>query len=197
MALATPNARALRLRALSGLVGTCALWGMSFPVMKALALHVSGRAPGISTWFVAAATVVLRFGSGALLLGLLSWSKPTAQELKQAVLLAVFSGGGMLLQMDALNFSPASTCAFLTQGYIVILPLVAAVGARAWPHQKTTWCVLLSSLGLAVLSRFDWVSLQLGRGEAETLLAACCFAVQIWRWTRAYSVRTVHTSSAR
>jgi len=170
---------ARRLQALLGLIMTCALWALSFPVMKALGLHLGALAPGISTWFVAAATVVARFGSGAVVLALVGWSRPRASELRQGLLLGVFSGAGMLLQMDALNFSPASTSAFLTQGYIVILPLVAALLTRAWPPAKTVLCVALSTTGLAILSGFDWVSLRLGRGEAETLLAACSFAVQI------------------
>ena len=59
---------ALRVRALLGLIGTCSLWGLSFPTMKALGMYLSMQAPGISTWFVAATTVVLRFGLGAILL---------------------------------------------------------------------------------------------------------------------------------
>jgi drug/metabolite transporter (DMT)-like permease len=175
---ALPNP-ALRVRALFGLVGTCALWGVSFPVMKALGLHLSLQAPGVSTWFVAAATVALRFGLGAIVLAIPGYSRPTKDELAQGCLIAVFSAAGMLLQMDALNFSSASTSAFLTQGYIVILPLVAAFTGRAWPPMKTIVCVGLSTIGLSLLSGFDWVSLRLGRGEAETLLAACAFAVQI------------------
>jgi drug/metabolite transporter (DMT)-like permease len=170
---------ALRLRALLGLVGTCALWGVSFPTMKALGLYLSAQAPGISTWFVAATTVVLRFGLGAVLLAISSYSRPTKDELVQGCLIAVFSSAGMLLQMDALNFSSASTSAFLTQGYIVILPVVAAIGGRVWPQAKTVVCVSVSAIGLGLLSGFDWVGLRLGRGETETLLAACCFAAQI------------------
>ena len=176
--VALPN-RALRLRALLGLIGTCALWGVSFPVMKALGLQLSAQAPGISTWFVASTTVVLRFGLGAVLLAISSHSRPTKDELVQGGAIAVFSALGMLLQMDALNFSPASTSAFLTQGYIVILPLVTALSARVWPPAKTVLCVGVSALGLSLLSGFDWVTLRLGRGETETLLAACSFAVQI------------------
>jgi drug/metabolite transporter (DMT)-like permease len=170
---------ALRLRALLGLIGTCALWGVSFPAMKALGLHLSAEAPGSSTWFVAATTVVLRFGLGAILLALSSYQRPTKDELAQGCLIGLFSAVGMLLQMDALNFSPASTSAFLTQGYIVILPVVAALSGRVWPQGKTILCVSVSTLGLGLLSGFDWVSLRLGRGETETLLAACCFAAQI------------------
>lgn len=169
----------LRLRALLGLIATCALWGVSFPVMKALALLLSAQMPGISTWFVAATTVVIRFGFGAILLALSSYSRPTRGELAQGCWIAVFSAIGMLLQMDALNFSPASTSAFLTQGYIVILPLVAALSGRVWPPAKTIVCVCVSTVGLGLLSGFDWTGLRLGRGEAETLLAACSFAVQI------------------
>ena len=170
---------ALRIRALFGLIATCALWGLSFPVMKAFGLYLSAHTPGISTWFVAAVTVVLRFGLGAILLASSGYSRPTKNELVQGCLIAVFSAAGMLLQMDALNFSAASTSAFLTQGYIVILPLVAAVTGRTWPKAKTIVCVCVSTVGLALLSGFDWVSLRLGRGETETLLAACSFAVQI------------------
>lgn len=147
--------------------------------MKALGLYLSAEAPGISTWFVAAATVVLRFGLGAILLAISSYVRPTKDELVQGCLIAVFSAAGMLLQMDALNFSSASTSAFLTQGYIVILPVAAAVTGRVWPKAKTIVCVCVSTVGLGLLSGFDWVSLRLGRGETETLLAACSFAMQI------------------
>lgn len=168
-----------RLRALFGLIGCCALWGLSFPVIKALGLHLSARAPGINTWFASAATVVVRFGIGAIFLAAFGFSRPTRRELGQGLSISVFSAIGMVLQMDALNFSSASTSAFLTQGYIVILPLVAAGVARALPPLKTIVCVAMSALGLAILSGFDWSGVHLGRGESETLLAACSFAVQI------------------
>src|SRR4051794_29038703 len=167
------------MKAVFGLVSCCALWGLSFPTMKTLGLFVSAQAPGISTWFVAAATVVVRFGVGAVLLALFGWSRPRRSELVQGLSLGAFSGAGMLFQMDALNFTAASTSAFLTQGYVVLLPLMAALSARAWPARKTIFCVGLSTIGLAVLSGFDWSSLRLGRGETETLLAACAFAGQI------------------
>lgn len=170
---------ARRFTALIGLVATCALWGLSFPVMKAFGLYAELRAPGVSTWFVAALTVVVRFGASALILAVLGFDRPRRSELSQGAILGLFSASGMLLQMDALNFAQASVSAFLTQGYIVILPVIAAVAARALPRLKTVLCVALSVTGLAILSGFDLNHLRLGRGEAETLLAACAFAVQI------------------
>ncbi|HEY2404976.1 MAG TPA: EamA family transporter, partial [Polyangiaceae bacterium] len=104
---------------------------------------------------------------------------PNRAERAQGFGLAVSSGIGMLFQMDGLSYTSASTSAFLTQGYVVILPIVAAIGSRAWPSARIALCVLTICVGLGVLSRFDLATLGLGRGETETLLAACCFAVQI------------------
>lgn len=170
---------ARKLSALTGLVATCALWGLSFPVMKAFGLYAELRAPGISTWFVAASTVVVRFGVSALILAASGFGRPRRSELVQGMILGSFSAIGMLLQMDALNFTQASVSAFLTQGYIVILPVIGAIAARSLPRPKTVLCIALSVTGLAVLSGFDGSLLRLGRGETETLLAACSFAVQI------------------
>ena len=171
--------RSSRLCAFLALVCTCALWGLSFPAMKALGLHLAALDPGISTWFAAAATLVVRFGSSAALLASFAWRRPTGAEWRQGLWLGLFSGTGMLFQMDALNFTAASTGAFLTQGYIVVLPLVAAVAARALPSPKIVVCVLTIASGLAVLSGFELTRMRLGRGETETLLASLCFAAQI------------------
>jgi drug/metabolite transporter (DMT)-like permease len=179
VSLALAQIRRSRVRALLALMTTCALWGLSFPTMKALGLHVSLLDPRVSTWFVAAATLVLRFGSSAALLALSGLPRPTRAEWRQGLWISLFAGTGMLFQMDALNFTSASTGAFLTQGYIVILPIVAAISARALPSLKITLCALTIAAGLAVLSGFDWSALRLGRGETETLMAAFCFTFQI------------------
>jgi drug/metabolite transporter (DMT)-like permease len=168
-----------RVRALFGLVGTCALWGLSFPAMKTLGFHMAALDARVSSWFVAAATLVLRFGVSALLVALFGLPRPSAHEWRQGLWMGLFTGAGMLLQMDALSYTSASTSAFLTQGYIVVLPLVAALSARRLPTAKIAACVVTIAAGLAVLSGFDWSHLRLGRGESETLGAALCFACQI------------------
>lgn len=174
-----PPSRAIRARALGALVCTCALWSLSFSTMKALGLHLAQLDARVSTWFVAAATLVVRFGVSAILVALFGLPRPTRKECLQGAILGLFTGLGMLFQMDALSFTSASTSAFLTQGYIVILPVFSVLSARVWPSPKIALCVLTIAAGLAVLSGFDWAHLRLGRGEAETLLAALCFAFQI------------------
>lgn len=168
-----------RLRAMLALVATCALWAVSFPAMKTLGLHASALDPGVSTWFVASATLIVRFGLAAALLTFFGLRRPTRSEWRQGLVMGLFTGTGMLFQVDALSFTSVSTSAFLTQGYIVILPLVVAFSARTLPSLKIALCVLTIAAGLALLSGFDWSRLRLGRGETETLLAALCFAFQI------------------
>jgi drug/metabolite transporter (DMT)-like permease len=67
----------------------------------------------------------------------------------------------------------------LTQGYVLLLPLIAGLSARRWPPRRILGCAALAVFGLTVLSGFEPATLTLGRGEAETLGAALCFTAQI------------------
>ncbi len=84
--------------------------------MKTLGLQLAALHGGISTWFVAAATLIVRFGSSAVLLAFSGLARPTAKEWQQALLMGLFTGTGMLFQMDAHASIPqassASTSAF-------------------------------------------------------------------------------------
>jgi drug/metabolite transporter (DMT)-like permease len=166
-------------RAALALLLACALWGMSFPLMKTLNAAALSSAPGMSGWFVSALMVALRFVVAAILLVVFRPVLPSRDELVQGVLLGVVTGAGMLLQTDALTYTEASTSAFLTQGYVVLLPVVAFVMTRVAPPARVVLCAGLVLVGLAVLARFDPSTLSLGRGELETLGAATCFTAQI------------------
>ena len=147
--------------------------------MKALGQELVSRDAGVSSWFVASASLVVRFGLGALVLLVARSARPTRSELVQGLGLALSSGIGMLFQMDGLSYTAASTSAFLTQGYVVILSVVAAVRERRLPSARIALCVLTICVGLGLLAHFNPSTLALGRGETETLCAAACFAVQI------------------
>lgn len=174
-----PSNSAERTRASLGLFAACALWGLSFPLSKALSQAALSAAPALSTWFVAAVVLSGRFVLAALVLLVLRPATVTRSELAQGAGLGVFLGLGVLLQMDGLNYTEASTSAFLTQGYVVILPLVALVAERRLPSGRVLCAVAMVLGGLWILSRFELEGLKLGRGEAETLLAAVFFAFQI------------------
>jgi drug/metabolite transporter (DMT)-like permease len=148
--------------------------------MKAFGLRAGLVGPSLSGWFVSACLLAGRFLLGALALCLFGRQRPSRAELVQGGLIGGFAAIGHVLQTDGLSFTEASTSAFLTQGYVVVLPLLAALEARRWPERRVGLAVSLNLVGLAILARFDPRTMTLGRGEAETLVAACAFAGQIF-----------------
>ena len=100
-------------------------------------------------------------------------------QLAQGLGLGFFGGVGILLQMDGLAHTPASTSAFLTQFYCLLIPLWVAWRHRAAPKITVLVSSILVLTGVAILARFDWHEFKLGRGEAETLLSTVFFAAQI------------------
>lgn len=165
--------------ALLGLVIACVFWGIGFPLTKAFALRAQVEAPGASSWFVAAVLIVGRFLAAAAVVGVVDRRRPERLEWEQGGWLGIVTGLGVVLQTDGLSYTSASTSAFLTQGYVVVLPVVAGLGARRFPELRVLGAVMASVLGLAVLSGFSPSALALGRGEAETLGAAMLFTAQI------------------
>ena len=157
-------------------------WAMSFPLMKAVGQVVGRDVPGASSWFYTAMMIMPRFCLAALVLalalgrGLLTMS---AAEWRQGAMLGGFAGFGMLLQADGLQFVPASTSAFLSQFFAILIPLWIAVRTRRNPGLWVWGCASMVLVGVAVLGRFDWHAMRMGRGEAETLLASVFFMGQI------------------
>lgn len=163
------------------LIVACALWGLSFPLVRALHLEQEHRLPGSSSEFFAAWLQVVRFSLAALLLTvpLLRRSRITRLEVRQGLLLALWGGLGMGLQADALAHTDASTSAFLTQAYCVFLPLWLCLRLRVAPNIRTVLATLMVLLGGAILAGLRPDKLTLGRGEVETVLAALLFTFQI------------------
>lgn len=174
---------ALHRRAVLMLVLTTLLWGASFPLVKAIALAHQAVLPASGTWFITAYTVAPRFllGSAVLLLVLGRQLRTfTRLELKQGLLIGLAVGAGMLFQNDGLQFTSASTSAFLTQIYSVMIPLWIAWRLRRRPPGIVLLCCALVLPGVAVLGRFDFRTLHLGRGEVETLVSSVFFMMQIF-----------------
>ena len=157
-------------------------WGLSFPLIKSVLLLHERIIPEAGTWFSAIYTVAPRFLLAFLVLMALkplAWRGVTRGELKQGLVIGLFASAGMLLQNDALQFTSASTSAFLTQFYAILIPIYVAVRARRNPGGRVWLSCALVLAGVAILGRFDWRQLHLGRGEWETLLASVFFMGQI------------------
>ncbi len=163
------------------LILACALWAMSFPLVKVLHLEQSARIPGVSSWFLASWMQVARFGLGALVLlpFVIGRKRPTRNEIRQGIVLALWGGAGMWLQANALAYTEASTAAFLTQAYCIFLPLWSCLRLREKPGTRVLAATLLVIGGGAVLSGLRPGNFRLGRGEIEILCSAFLFTFQI------------------
>ena len=173
--------------AILALVIASACWGLSFPIMHALSAAQSHLLPGVSSWFISSWCLTLRFFIAALMVGtwylwrgqLRGW---TRLEIAQAVGLGIFTACGMLLQMDGLSYTSASSSAFITQSYCFILPVFFAFRDRRLPFWPVTLGCVMVLFGIGILSGVDLRNMVLGRGEWETLGAAVFFSAQIL-WT--------------
>jgi drug/metabolite transporter (DMT)-like permease len=170
------------LRAIAMLLLTNFFWGVSFPLIKALTLLQAKLQPEAGPWFAATMTVAPRFLIAvAIMLALRPrecW-RGTAREWRQGILLGLFAAAGMLLQNDGLQYTAASTSAFLTQFSAILIPVWVAGRTRRNPGARVWCCGLLVLAGVAIIGRFDWRELRFGRGEWETLLSSLFFMGQI------------------
>jgi len=176
----TPAAQ--RTQAVLMLVLATFFWGISFPVIKALGLVHERIMPGAGTWFITAMNLAPRFLLATVVLILLAGRgvlDVTRRELKQGLALGLFAAAGMLFQSDGLQFTEASTSAFLTQFYAIMIPVYLALRTRRNPGAHVWLCCVLVLAGVAILGRFDWRELRFGRGEWETLLSSVFFMGQI------------------
>lgn len=166
------------------LILATAFWGLSFPLVKGLALLHERLLPGSDTWFITTMALVPRFLLAALLLAVWQMARSgtlhcTRKELQQGGVIGLFSAAGMIFQSDGLQFTSASTSAFLTQLYVIIIPLHLAVRTRRNPGATVWMSVSLVVAGAAILGNFDWEALRFGRGEWETMLCSVFFTGQI------------------
>ena len=173
----------LRFQAILMLFLATLCWSCSFVLIKSIALDYHARLPQRGSEFITCLIMVFRFGGAALIVlffCLATLRRLIWLEIWQGVGLAAIGGLGLWIQMDGLNYTLASTSAFLTQLYCVFIPFSVAAGTRRWPSLRIVVSCGLVVVGSAVLAQLDWKNLKLGRGEIETILASVVFAAQIF-----------------
>lgn len=187
-------------RALPWMFAAMVCSGVGFVIGKASLLMQAPLVAGESSWFIAAQNLAPRFLiTAAVLVGMggRATLRLTDGEWKQAVFMAFFSFLGCALQVDAMQYTSASTAAFLSQFYAILLPVWVAIGERKAPSRLAVAAMILVVIGTAVLAGVRWDHFQLGRGEAETLLAALSFSVLIYSlsWRRHAAHRAEATTA--
>jgi drug/metabolite transporter (DMT)-like permease len=145
-----------------------------------LAQHIA--APGVSTATLACADMAVRFLVATLVL-LPFYGRElltvTPREWSQAIGLAFFAGAGLYLQSVGLAWTDASVCAFLTQLYTLLVPLLVACRDRRWPTLRTVAACLLVLLGAALLSPGLMTHFVLALGELVIIASTVFIAGQI------------------
>lgn len=179
--MSAPRSR-VHARAAAMLVLATACWAVSFPVMRVLPFHQKVLVPDGDSWFFSALGVGYRFlAAGLCLIPLCGRGLRglTRNEIAQGVGLGVFGSLGMLFQMDGLAHTSASTSAFLTQCYVLVLPLWQSLVERRPPSRPVIAGCVVVVAGVAILQGMTWQNLRLGRGEIETVIASLFFTGQI------------------
>ena len=167
--------------------------------MKALAQVGLAHQPGASSLFLSFLCVAIRFTAAGVLLGLSCLaSRPlfTRLEWEQGLGIGVMGGIGLVLQMDGMSYTLASTSAFLTQAYCVIIPLWFSLLHRKPPVPRVVGACLLTLVGAAVLAGLGTEGFRFGRGEWETLAGSLSFTGQIlWLERPRYRVNRARHST--
>ena len=174
--------RSQEFKAVAALLLATACWGFSFPLMKGLVLSQQHLLPAANVWFITAETLTVRFAISAVVMALVCAYRLrglTRREIKLGAGMGIFAGVGTVLQMAALDKTLASTSAFLTQFYVLLLPIFVAVVRRKLPSIILLASCGLVIAGLGVLCRVDWRNFRLQQGEWLTLWAAVLFAGDI------------------
>lgn len=145
-----------------------ASWGLAFVVMKDAIERQSVNSFLFTRFLVAVIAMFLL--------------KPTViQEINREILRKGFIAGlflaaGYILQTLGLALTGAAVTGFITGLYVVATPVLAALVLRVRITAFTWGCVLLATVGLALLSLKGW---SLGYGEFLVFLCAIAFAAHI------------------
>ena len=150
------------------LLAVAAAWGAAFVVMKP-AIERQSVNSFLATRFVVAVVVMILLRPSVL-------RKINKEMLLKGSLAGLFLGTGYIFQTLGLARTGAAITGFVTGLYVVLTPLIAAVFLKEKIKAFTWFCVVLATIGLALLSLRGW---EVGIGEAVVFVSAIAFAAHI------------------
>ncbi len=151
-----------RPRAVFFLILVNLLWGLSFPIAKALNLQLDQHFaalvdPNSALFRISAATwvIALRFSAAFVLFAIVFRSvllRATIREWKAGSIIGAIFLTGLILQVIGLATIPASRSGFLTSLTVVFTPLVGSIIHGRRPSIPVLIGVFLSIIGVAILT---------------------------------------------
>ena len=157
------------------LLTVSASWGAAFVVMKP-AIERQSVNSFLATRFVVAVLAMVLMRPSVL-------RKINKDVLLKGSLAGLFLGTGYIFQTLGLARTGAAITGFVTGLYVVLTPLIAALFLKERINAFTWFCVVLATVGLALLSLRGW---SIGIGEALVFVSAIAFAahiVTLSRWS--------------
>jgi drug/metabolite transporter (DMT)-like permease len=157
-----------RLRATAALLLAAAIWGGTFPLIKAALADISPLTFN-----------AIRFVLAALLL-LPAVGRLDRKSLRAGLLAGGFLSIGFAVQTVGLETTTPSRSAFLTALYAPFTPLVALLMGGARPGRAAVLAVAVALVGTLLLTGSNHgFGGALAIGDWLTILCALCFAIQI------------------
>ena len=150
------------------LLSVSAAWGFAFVVMKD-AIERQTVNNFLFSRFVLAVVVMILIRPQCIKL----FNKDL---LVRASIAGLFLGAGYILQTLGLKLTGAAITGFITGLYVVFTPLIAAVVLKVRITLMTWGCVVVATVGLALLSLQGW---SIGFGELLVLGSAFAFGAHI------------------
>jgi len=130
------------------LLAVSASWGAAFVIMKP-AIERQSVNSFLATRFVVAVIAMILLRPSVL-------HKINKEMLLKGSLAGLFLGTGYIFQTLGLARTGAAITGFVTGLYVVLTPLIAALFLRERITRFTWFCVLLATIGLALLSLRGW-----------------------------------------
>ena len=146
------------------------IWGGTFPLVKTMLRYISPEMLITYRFFFSAL-----FALPAFVIGL--------RKNKKAFLKLLLLGGILYIayfsQTVGLKYTTASKGGFITGLYIIFTPIFAAVMIKEKPTFKLILSLIISVIGLALLSGITIHNLTLNKGDLIIIVCAITFALQI------------------
>jgi drug/metabolite transporter (DMT)-like permease len=150
------------------LLAVSASWGAAFVIMKP-AIERQSVNSFLATRFVVAVVAMILLRPSVL-------QKINKEIILKGSLAGLFLGTGYIFQTLGLARTGAAITGFVTGLYVVLTPLIAALFLKERITRFTWLCVILATVGLALLSLRGW---SIGVGEALVFVSAIAFAAHI------------------
>ena len=150
------------------LLSVSAAWGAAFVLMKP-AIERQAVNSFLATRFFMAVIAMVLIQPSVL-------KKFNRELVLKGSLAGLFLGSGYIFQTLGLARTGAAITGFVTGLYVVLTPLIAALFLKEKINAFTWFCVVLATVGLALLSLRGW---SVGIGEALVFVSAIAFAAHI------------------